>query len=286
MNFFKVAATYAELIKLGHTLFALPFALSALCLAHLCGHSFGVSKIIWTILAFAGARAAAMGFNRIVDIDIDAKNPRTMSRPSVSGKISLRDSKIFTCASIILFFISAAMINWLCFVLAFPALAVLLGYSYAKRFTFTAHYIVGVALALAPIGAWIAAADSLDPRILAFAAALLFNIAAFDLIYALQDMDFDKTEGLHSIPAKFGRSATLAIASISFALATSFMILTGILFELNAIYFAGVAVIAILYALGEISICVWGESKTQLVFFYENVSISFLIFLSITSNLL
>ncbi len=286
MNFFKVAATYADLIKLGHTLFALPFALSSLCLAYLCGYSFGLEKIFWVILAFAGARAAAMGFNRIVDADIDVKNPRTMSRPSVNGKISSRDSKIFTCVAILVFFISAAMINWLCFFLAFPALGVLLGYSYAKRFTFTAHYIVGVALALAPIGAWIAVADNLDVRILAFAVSLLFNIAAFDLIYALQDMDFDKAEGLHSIPAKFGRGATLAIASVSFSLATCFMILTGILFDLNATYFAGVAVITILYALGEISVCVWGESKTQLVFFYENVSISFLIFLSIASNLL
>ena len=285
MNFFKSAVAYADLIKLGHTLFALPFALSALCLASLNGHSLSCSKIFWVILAFAGARASAMGFNRIVDRDVDALNPRTKTRPSVTGKISIADAKVFTIISTLVFFISALMINWLCFVLAFPALAVLLGYSYAKRFTFTAHYIVGVALAIAPVGAWIAVSGTFSPKILALSLALLFNIAAFDLIYALQDMDFDKSHKLHSIPAKFGRKFTLMLSGISFVIATTLLVATGILFNLNNFYFICVAIIAMLYALGEFAICKYGETKTQLVFFYENVAVSILIFAGTLSNL-
>ena len=285
MNFFKSAVAYADLIKLGHTLFALPFALSALCLAYLDGHTPTIATIFWVILAFAGARAAAMGFNRIVDRDVDALNPRTKTRPSVTGKISIADAKVFTIISTLVFFISALMINWLCFVLAFPALAVLLGYSYAKRFTFTAHYIVGVALAIAPVGAWIAVSGTFSPKILALSLALLFNIAAFDLIYALQDMDFDKSHKLHSIPAKFGRKFTLMLSGISFVIATTFLVSTGILFNLNNFYFICVAIIAILYALGEFAICKYGETKTQLVFFYENVAVSILIFAGTLSNL-
>ena len=274
MNFFKSAVAYADLIKLGHTLFALPFALSALCLAYLDGHTPTITTIFWVILAFAGARAAAMGFNRIVDRDVDALNPRTKTRPSVTGKISIADAKVFTIISTLVFFISALMINWLCFILAFPALAVLLGYSYAKRFTFTAHYIVGVALAIAPVGAWIAVSGTFSPKILALSLALLFNIAAFDLIYALQDMDFDKSHKLHSIPAKFGRKFTLMLSGISFVIATTLLVATGILFNLNNFYFICVTIIAILYALGEFAICKYGETKTQLVFFYENVAVA------------
>ena len=285
MNFFKSAVAYADLIKLGHTLFALPFALSAVCLAYIEGFSLSVPKICWIILAFGGARAAAMGFNRIVDRDVDALNPRTKNRPSVTGKISIAYAKVFTVISIAIFFVSALMINWLCFFLAFPALAVLLGYSYAKRFTFTAHYIVGIALAIAPVGAWIAIADSFSLKILTLSMGLLFNIASFDLIYALQDIDFDKSHKLHSIPAKFGRKITLILSGISFVIATIFLGATGVLFNLNAIYFVCVAIIAILYALGEFAICKYGETKTQLVFFYENVAVSLLIFIGTLSNL-
>ncbi|MBQ6534593.1 MAG: 4-hydroxybenzoate octaprenyltransferase [Opitutales bacterium] len=285
MNFIKAAVNYAELVKLGHTLFALPFALSALCLAKMSGFSFGAEKIFWTVAAFAGARAAAMGFNRIVDREFDALNPRTKTRPSVTGKISMPEAKLFTAVSIAVFIFSAAMINFACFALSFPALAVLLGYSYAKRFTCAAHYIVGVALGLAPAGAWIAAADSFDPRILSLSFALLFNIAAFDLIYALDDMQFDRAHNLHSIPARFGRGFSLALAAASFAAAAGFLILAGTLFGLNAAYYACVGTIALLYVFGIFAILKYGGQKTQLVFFYENVSVSIMIFAGIAANL-
>ncbi len=286
MNFIKSAIAYADLIKLGHTLFALPFVLSAICLAYLCDYELSMVKISLIILAFVAARSSAMGFNRVVDVDIDAKNPRTTNRPTVTGKISIFDAKLFTILSIILFFVFAYFINWLCFILAFPALIVLLGYSYAKRFTFAAHYILGLALSLAPTGAWIAITDSIDLRILFLSFSLFFSIAGFDLIYALQDMNFDKKENLHSIPSRFGRNITLSVSAISFLVATLFLVLTGEAFELNLFYYLCVGVIFALYIFGEFSILFFGEAKTQLVFFYENVSISFLILIAIASNLI
>ncbi len=274
------------MIKLAHTLFALPFALSALCLASIEGYTLGWAKILWTILAFSAARSAAMGFNRIADRKFDAINPRTKSRPTVNGEISVAEAFVFTGVSAALFVFSAAMLNPLCLLLSFPALAVLFGYSYAKRFTAASHYILGVSLALAPAGAWIAATGYFDARILSVSFALFFNIAAFDIIYALQDLDFDRKNGLHSVPAKFGRRAALCIAALSFAAAAGCLYCAGPLYGLGAAYNACVAVIAFLYAAGMAAVSIRGEDKTQLVFFYENASISILMFFGIATNLL
>ncbi|MBO5255406.1 MAG: UbiA family prenyltransferase, partial [Opitutales bacterium] len=233
MIFIKKAKVYADLIKLAHTMFALPFALSAVALAHIEGGKLSLWLIFWIFIAFTAARSSAMGFNRVVDADIDALNPRTQSRPSVSGKISIKDTKFFTAISAIIFVISAFFINILCGFLSIPALIVLFGYSYAKRFTFLAHYILGVALALAPIGAWIAVTGSLDVKILLLGGCLFFSIAGFDLIYALQDMEFDIAHKLHSIPAKFGKKNTLIIAGISFIISTLLLFSVGYAFKLN-----------------------------------------------------
>ncbi len=284
MKFFKSAKAYSELIKLGHTLFALPFALSALCLAYINGYSITPSRFIWIVLAFAAARSTAMGFNRFADADIDILNPRTKNRPSVTGKISLRDVKIFTAISAAIFVFSAFMINELCFWLSFPALCVLLGYSCAKRFTAAAHYILGVALALAPIGAWIAATDGFSPRILCLGGVLFFHISGFDLVYSLQDREFDIAHNLHSVPARFGRRATLFFAAFSFAAAAALLFLTGMLFELNFAFHACAAITAVLYAGGYMTIERCGMRKVNLVFFYENVAVSALILLGTAAN--
>ncbi len=285
MFLWEKAKIYADMIKLAHTLFALPFALSSVVLACLSGYDLKLSAFIWIIIAFTAARSAAMGFNRAVDADIDAINPRTMSRPSVSGKISIKDTKFFTGISAIIFVFSAFMINWLCGILSFPALVVLFGYSYAKRFTFLAHYILGFALALAPIGAWIAVAGELDLRILLLGSCLFFSIAGFDLIYALQDMQFDIANKLFSIPSKFGKKATLAIAAISFALSTISLFSVGVAFNLNLIFYIISAIIAFLYVVGFLTILKAGLEKVNLVFFYMNASISILILVSLTTNL-
>ncbi len=286
MKILGSAKAYADMVKLWHTLFALPFALSAICLAADSGYFVGVWKFFWIVAAFTAARSTAMGFNRLVDVNIDALNPRTKKRPTVTGAISLADVKFFTAGSAMIFLLSAAMLNRICLLLAPPALLMLLGYSYVKRFSAAAHYVLGCVLALAPIGAWIAVADSFDPRILALGAALLFHISGFDLIYALQDLDFDRENGLYSVPSRFGRKATLALAAISFALAALFLIAVGIAFRLHAPYWCCTALIGAMYAAGEIIFIKFGDAKTQLVFFYENASISGLILLGCAANLI
>ncbi len=285
MDIFGSARVYADMVKLWHTLFALPFALSAICLAAANGYSVGVWVFFWILVAFTAARSTAMGFNRIVDADIDALNPRTKDRPTVTGAISRSNAKFFTIVSAFTFLLSSAMLNWICLALAPPALLVLLGYSYIKRVSAASHYVLGFVLALAPVGAWIAVADSFDPRILVLGAALLFHISGFDLIYALQDIEFDRKNNLYSIPAVFGRKSTLMLAALSFAVATLLLITTGIVFRLSTPYWCCVAITGIAYVAGEIIFIKFGEAKTQLVFFYENASISGLILLGCAVNL-
>ena len=268
-----------------HTLFALPFALSALCLADICGAAFGLREILLCVAAFTAARSAAMGFNRIADREFDAKNPRTKNRPSATGEISPRAMSAFTAASAAAFVACAYFINTACFILSFPALAVLFGYSYAKRFTAAAHYVLGLALSLAPAGAWIAASGSLDPRILALSGALFFGIAAFDIIYALQDMEFDLREDLHSVPASFGRGGALAVAAASLGVSAALFFLTGRLFGLGTAYFACASAIAALYAFGIFAVLFGGNAFVNAVFFYINVASAWLGFFGVACEL-
>lgn len=283
--FIRNATAYSRLVKLEHTLFALPFALSALCLASYCGYSAGIKKILLCVAAFACARAAAMGFNRLADIKYDAKNPRTKMRPSVTGEISPKAAAAFTAIFAAGFCACAYFINLACFYLSFPALAVILGYSYAKRFTCAAHYILGLALALAPAGAWIAAADSFDPRILSLSGALFFSIAAFDIIYALQDIDFDRRENLHSIPAALGKNGAIIVAGISFVAAAALFFAAGALFGLGVCYFLCAAIITVLYILGICAVVFGGNSFVNAVFFYINVASGWLGFFGIACQL-
>ena len=146
MKLSRDIAEYADMIKLGHTLFALPYALAGFCLA--------AAKIFWVVAAFFGARSAAMGFNRIADAEIDAENPRTKNRAIAAGRISKKSACAFVAFSVFVMIFAAAMLNRLCLFLSFPAIAVLFGYSYCKRFTSLCHIVLGVALSLAPIGAW------------------------------------------------------------------------------------------------------------------------------------
>lgn len=280
MSITKSAVEYAEMIKLGHTLFALPFALSAIAIASVAGYSINPAMFVWITLAFFGARSAAMGFNRIVDAKIDAKNPRTSSRAICVNKISPKSASIFVGISALVMIISAAMLNTLCFWLSFPALGVLFGYSYCKRFTALCHFVLGVALGLAPAGAWIAVTGGFSAKILALSAALFFQIAAFDIIYALQDEDFDKANRLHSIPAKFGKSGALHIAFVLFLGAISMLFLTGVLFKMNGFYFVCAALISSIYLVGFSIFMRAGLAKVNLVFFYMNALCSLLIMLA------
>jgi 4-hydroxybenzoate polyprenyltransferase len=203
-------ATFLEMVKFSHTIFALPFALLAALLAANGLPSPG--QLFWIIIAMAGARTGAMGANRLLDKEIDARNPRTRERALPAGRIETRQAFLLTLASYLVFIFAAYMLNPLCFHLAPYIIIILTGYSLAKRYTVYTHYILGFCLALAPIGAWIAVAGSLalTPVILGLAVACW--VSGFDLLYSLQDIEFDRSEGLYSIPAAIGVEKTLALA--------------------------------------------------------------------------
>ena len=202
--------TFLEMVKFSHTIFALPFALLAALLAANGMPSFW--KILWIIIAMAGARTGAMGANRLLDAKIDARNPRTKNRALPAGLINTQQALLMTCASYLVFIFAAAMLNSFCLHLAPYVIMLLTAYSVAKRYTIYTHYILGFCLGLAPVGAWIAVTGSLalTPLVLAFAVGCW--VSGFDLLYSLQDIEFDKQEGLHSIPASIGIVQTLALA--------------------------------------------------------------------------
>ncbi len=202
--------TFLEMVKFSHTIFALPFALMAAMLA--ADGMPSIWKIFWIIIAMAGARTGAMGANRLLDARFDALNPRTKDRALPAGLIETKHALGMTIASYLVFIFAAAMLNSFCFHLAPYIIMLLTAYSVAKRYTSYTHYVLGFCLGLAPIGAWIAVTGSLafTPLVLGFAVGCW--VSGFDLLYSLQDIEFDKTEGLYSIPAEIGVEATLALA--------------------------------------------------------------------------
>ncbi len=205
------------MIKFEHSIFALPFALTGALLAWREQRFVSVGlgeKLLWILVAMVGARSAAMTFNRIVDARIDAKNPRTAMRHLPSGQLSVRFAWGFLGTSALAFVFAAAMLNELCLWLSPLALGVVLIYSYMKRFSSLAHLVLGLALGIAPAAAWIAMQGSLDIRIGWLTFAVMFWTAGFDIIYACQDYEFDRREGLFSIPAKLGIARALLLSRV------------------------------------------------------------------------
>jgi 4-hydroxybenzoate polyprenyltransferase len=249
MNFLKNLLLYAQMVKFSHTLFALPFAGISFVLAYL-ESSLELGDLLriffLTILCMVSARSAAMGFNRYVDSEIDEKNPRTKERELPSGKISKFSALLFIGLSSFIFIFSSFFVNKLAFLLSFPALFVLFLYSLTKRFTFFCHLVLGFAISLAPLGAWIAVTENLSLIPILFSLGLLFHIAAFDVLYAIQDMDFDTKENLHSIPSALGENNSRIIASCLHILSISFFVWAGIASELQIMYFLILSGIGIL----------------------------------------
>lgn len=201
----------ADLVVFKHTVFALPFAVIALVTA--ADPSWPTPRTwAWVLLAMVAARTAAMAFNRLADHSLDAANPRTRQRALPAGRISRQFAWTVTAAAAAFFVLAAGMLNPLCLALAIPTLAVLLGYSYAKRFTAAAHLWLGAALGLAPIGAWIAVAASVAVPALLLASSVALWVAGFDIIYSLQDEQFDRARGLRSVPAALGAGRALLVA--------------------------------------------------------------------------
>jgi len=282
--FIEKLGTTLEMIKFEHTLFALPFAfLGAIFAAD------GLPtlwQIVWILLAMVGARSAAMTFNRIIDRDIDAKNPRTMNRELPSGKLSLNFAWAFLAASVVLFLLSAYMLNWLAFVLSPIALASILGYSFAKRFTTLAHLLLGWALAISPTGAWIAVRGAIDSEVpLLLSLFVLMWTAGFDVLYACQDLDYDKKAGLRSIPARFGIRNSLLIAKLFHVQAFIVLVLLYFVTGLGWPALVGVIAVAALMIYQHMLVKPNDLSRMNAAFFTANAFVSVILFVSFSSAL-
>lgn len=271
---------YGRMIKFSHSIFALPFALTAVVLAAKY-HTLTISSIIWILAAMVGARSAAMGFNRIVDSDIDARNPRTSSREIPAGRLSKKAAVIFVLISSGLFILAAAMLNKLCFFFSFPVLAVLFFYSYTKRFTTLSHFYLGFSISLAPVGAWIAVTGTLDLRAMVISLALMTYIAGFDILYSCQDIEFDRREGLFSLPARIGPKAAMLIARFIHLLSYGFFISLYFLFDLGVIYLCGLFIIGALYIVEHQLVKPRDLTHINLAFFHVNSLISMVLFFSV-----
>ena len=282
MAFWKRLRLTLEMIKFEHSVFALPFALTGALLAfretHLAGPVFG-RKLLWIILAMVGARSAAMTFNRILDADIDARNPRTRLRHLPAGLLSSRFAWGFIVIAIVVFLLAARALNPLCLKLAPVALGVVFFYSFTKRFTTFSHLILGFSLGIAPAAAWIAVTGSLDPKILWLTAAVTFWTAGFDIIYSCQDYEFDRREGLFSLPKRFGMSGALWIAR-SFHLAMiACLVALATSFELGWLSWIGIAAIVLMLAYEHSLVKASDLSRVDAAFFTVNGYVSVLFFL-------
>jgi 4-hydroxybenzoate polyprenyltransferase len=273
-----------EMIKIEHTLFALPFAFLGAVLAARGLPSGG--QILWIIVAMIGARSAAMAFNRLIDRGIDAANPRTRMRALPAGSLSVKFVAIFTVASTAVFFCAASMLNRLTLVLAPVALVSVLGYSYTKRFTALSHLVLGWCLAIAPTGAWIAVRGAIDsPVPLLLSLAVMLWTAGFDIIYACQDRDFDVQAGLYSIPQRFGIARALWISrslhAAMFAALVSVYFLTG----LHWIGFFGIMATAALLIHQHRLVRADDLSRLNAAFFTTNAYVSVILFLTVAADI-
>ena len=216
----KILNDFNELVMFKHSIFSLPFIFTAMVVA--ADGWFGWRLFFLGLLAALSARNFAMGFNRYLDRDIDAKNPRTSSRPSVDGRISSQKQLLFVSVNALIFIVVAYFVNSLAFWLSFPILLVLGGYSFFKRFSPFAHIVLGLSLGLAPIAGVVAVEADIPLWSLLLSCGVIFWVAGFDLLYSLQDIEFDKEEGLHSIPSVYGVKCTLFISKLFHALTVLF----------------------------------------------------------------
>ncbi|NNF01970.1 MAG: UbiA family prenyltransferase [Bacteroidia bacterium] len=272
---------YLSLVKFSHTIFALPFAL----IGFIMGAASLDFQIDWwnglyVLLCMIFARSAAMSFNRYIDRDIDIQNPRTATREIPSGKIAAKSALQFTIINSILFVSVAWLINPLCFYLSPIALSVILGYSYTKRFTSLCHFVLGVGLSLAPIGAFIAVTGEFAVLPILFSFAVLFWVSGFDIIYALQDEQFDMERDLRSIPVLLGKKNALLLSTVLHIACAVVLLLAGFKGESGWYYWIGWLIFSILLTYQHLLVKPNDLSKVNLAFFTTNgiASIAFAIF--------
>jgi 4-hydroxybenzoate polyprenyltransferase len=273
-----------EMIKWEHSIFALPFAL--------CGAMLAASglptrhALLWIVIAMLAARSAAMAFNRLADATIDAANPRTRARALPAGHLSPTFVTTFVVISCSIFVLAASQLNRLTLWLSPIALAVLLLYSYAKRFTRLSHLVLGFALGIAPAAAWIAVRGSLDPRILLLTAAVTFWVAGFDILYACQDFEFDRNAGLHSIPRYIGIGPSLWVARIFHGIMLVFLFAMIPAFGLGKVAIAGVIAVMVLLFYEHSLVKTEDLSRLNAAFFTMNGVISVVFALFVAADLL
>lgn len=276
--------TTLEMIKFEHSVFALPFALTGALLAVRGWPTW--RQLLWIIVAMVAARSAAMTFNRIVDLKFDALNPRTRMRPLITGKLSLRFAAGFTAISCAVFALAASQLNALAFKLSPVALAVLLGYSYTKRFTWLSHLAIGLCLGLSPIAAWIALRGDLNLGILLLGGAVTLWVAGFDLIYACQDVDFDRREGLESFPSRYGIAAALRGSAALHVLMLVLLIAVAWIERLGWLAALGLVLVAALLIYEHRLVKPSDLSRVNAAFFTINGYISILFFLTWAADIL
>ncbi|MEJ2685322.1 MAG: UbiA-like polyprenyltransferase [Candidatus Sulfobium sp.] len=268
---------YLRMIKFSHSIFALPFAFTSALIA-----ASGIPaprQIFWIVVAMVGARSGAMGMNRIIDRKIDAANPRTAGRELPRGVIGVGETVFFVAVSFGFMVFAAYMLNPLCLMLSPVAIAVLFLYSFTKRFTWASHFVLGLAISASPLGAWIAVRGSFTAEIIPLAAAVIFWLAGFDVLYALQDLEFDRSYGLYSIPRRFGIRKSLYIARTFHGISYLLLVLNGLLFNLGRAYWIGMLIVAGLFVYEHSLIKESDLSRLDMAFLNMNGYISMTIFI-------
>ena len=277
-------ATTLEMIKWEHSVFALPFALCGAMLA--AGGMPSAAQLGWIVLCMVSARSAAMAFNRLADAHIDAANPRTAARAIPAGALSQKFVGLFVIASSALFVLAAAQLNRAAFYLSPVALAIILLYSYTKRFTRWSHLVLGFGLGMAPAAAWIAVRGSFDIRILVLTAAVTFWVGGFDVLYACQDIEFDRSYGLNSIPQAYGIRNSLVLARVLHGLMLLLLLVLVISFGLGKIALLGVGAVALLLAYEHSLVSATNLSRLNAAFFTMNGVISVVFFVFVAADVL
>lgn len=288
-GFFRKLVLTLEMIKFEHSIFALPFALTGALLAVREDRfaTGGLSwKMLWIVLAMVAARSAAMAFNRVIDSDIDARNPRTAARHVPAGSLTRTFAWAFVLSASLVFLLAAGALNPLCLHLAPVALGIVFVYSFTKRFTSLSHVVLGFALGIAPAAAWIAIRGSLDPRILWLTAAVTFWTAGFDIIYSCQDYEFDRREGLFSLPRRLGVAGALWVARMFHVVMLACLMMLVGYFNLGPLGWFAVAVVAALIAYEHRLVRAGDLSRIDAAFFTMNGWVSVLFFVFVTADIL
>ena len=283
MSFTRRLGTVSRMVKIEHSVFALPFAYAGAFLA--AGGWPGWRVFLLLTAAMVAVRSFAMAFNRLADLRFDMDNPRTRDRPLVTGELSVTFTTAFTAACALVFVLACALLNPLCLYLSVPALAWSAFYSYTKRFTYACHFVLGSVLGLAPVAGWISYEPKFTLAAVLLFLAVTFWVAGFDMLYSLQDREWDRERGLHSIPARFGVSTTLALSSFSHVNAGLFFLLAGGAADLGLIYYLTALVACVFLLWQHLLITAENLSRINLAFFTLNGFISLGLFAGVVLDL-